>query len=358
MKKALAYYKQAVTMWEDAFAQFMVGIMYYDGDIVDKDETRAIEWISLSAEGGWSDAQAWLGSNYLRSSKGLAQKWYKMAWQTKTKHSSSDHLYRILSHDSIYLELDKSKIDYLAHTRNVLEMGSFNSQSRFAVACCHTTDEQEKNKLKSVFWYSITESGNFYHHFSVYLGTIYFIGVADFKKDYETAVACFQQAATSGDAKAQYCLATYYQKTDKYESFKWFMKAKDNGDVEALLKVAEAYCHGRGTPIDYKDSVQYFEKYLQQKDIYNQGLVHNLMGQMYANGGNGIKQNYTIALQHFTISVDQFGYKKGFTNLGLMYAKGYGVKRDAQRAYEYYKEGSERNCGVSKVLLEIMQNNL
>lgn len=345
-------------MWENSLAQFMVGIMYYDGDIVDQDQTRAIEWMTLSAEGGWSDAQAWLGSNYLQTSKELAQKWYRMAWQTKSQYTSTDHLHRILLHEGIYLQLDKTNVDYLAQCQNVLEMGSFHSPSQFATACCHTTDRQKRDKLNSVFWYSITESGNFYHHFSVYLGTIYFIGVADFKKDHETAVACFQQAAISGDAKAQYCLATCYEKTNKQESFQWFTQAKDNGNVEALFKVAEAYCHGRGAPINYKESIQHFERYLLQKTNYHQGSVHNLIGQMYANGGYGLKQNYTIALKHFKISVDQYRYKKGFTNLGLMYAKGYGVERDEKKAYEYYKKGTERKCGVSKVLLKIMEKNL
>lgn len=68
----------------DATAQFKLGIMYHNGDVVTQDYEEAVKWYQKAAEQGIADAQCNLGSMY-RDGDGVAQdyaeafKWFQMA---------------------------------------------------------------------------------------------------------------------------------------------------------------------------------------------------------------------------------------------------------------------------------------
>lgn len=359
-KKALNYYTKAIRTWENPLAQFMVGMMYIEGEFLKKDEKNGTKWIILAANRGWSDAQAWLGYNYQYKLNKLtddneSEAWYLKAFESKKTKNNSP---LILCTD-LQLQLDKlQETPELIHSHDVLNMGYFRTPSKLALAYISSESEKSrKDQLKKTFWYSVSGTGNLYHHFQAYLGTLYFVGVSGFEKKNDRALECFKEAADIGDNKAMYCLGCFYEPTEKIEAFKWFSKSKEYGNTESLLKMAEAYYHGRGTEINYKESISLFETYLRCQNIYNNGSIYNMIGQMYANGGYGIRQNYTMAMKQFNLAAE-LSFKKGFTNLGLMYAKGYGVKKDHKKAYEYYKKGAEKKCGVAKVLLEIMQKSI
>ena len=52
-------------LWEKPKAQFRLGSLYYNGDVVERNLEKAKYWFEKSAEQGDSDAQVSLGSMYL-----------------------------------------------------------------------------------------------------------------------------------------------------------------------------------------------------------------------------------------------------------------------------------------------------
>ena len=80
----------ALQEWEplaasgDPRAQFGLGLMYYNGQGLPKDDIQALKWYHLAAEQGHSDAQLNLGAMY-RNGRGapenfvLAAEWYRIA---------------------------------------------------------------------------------------------------------------------------------------------------------------------------------------------------------------------------------------------------------------------------------------
>ncbi|NOR63066.1 MAG: sel1 repeat family protein [Rhodobacteraceae bacterium] len=58
----------------DARAQSNIGVMYDNGDIVAEDDTEAVRWFTLSAEGGFDQGQFNLAQKYGEGA-GVAQNW-------------------------------------------------------------------------------------------------------------------------------------------------------------------------------------------------------------------------------------------------------------------------------------------
>ncbi len=67
-----------------ASAQFYLGVMYYKGEGVPQDDTKAIEWYTKAANQGYAAAQYNLGYMYyygqgVRQNSNIAKEWYGKA---------------------------------------------------------------------------------------------------------------------------------------------------------------------------------------------------------------------------------------------------------------------------------------
>jgi TPR repeat protein len=77
--------KRASTDWNNSIAQYLVGTMYRDGYGVEKDTKIALEWLKLSANDDFVEAQAAMGCIFEDGRDGIeidlkeAMSWYKNA---------------------------------------------------------------------------------------------------------------------------------------------------------------------------------------------------------------------------------------------------------------------------------------
>lgn len=82
-EEAFKYISEAAEL-DFAFAQYLVGQMYYQGQGVPKNDAAAFKWTRLAAEQGYAEAQSSLGLMY-ESGEGVPQsdidavKWYRLA---------------------------------------------------------------------------------------------------------------------------------------------------------------------------------------------------------------------------------------------------------------------------------------
>ena len=68
---------------EQASAQFQLGLMYFNGQGVQQDDSKAVEWHTKAAEQGYADAQYNLGVMYANG-RGVPQDFDKaVEWYTK-----------------------------------------------------------------------------------------------------------------------------------------------------------------------------------------------------------------------------------------------------------------------------------
>src|SRR2546430_13639694 len=115
--------------------------------------------------------------------------------------------------------------------------------------------------------------------------------------------AAVKDKAESGDAEAQFALATIYElgvdvPKNYAESGKWYLKAANQGLAEAQFKLG----------------VRYFEY------------------------GKQARENYTSAFSWFYKAANQ-GIAAAQYNVGLMYQLGRGVPTNRIEAYKWYKIG-------------------
>lgn len=74
----------------------------------------------------------------------------------------------------------------------------------------------------------------------------------------------YMKAAELGNAEAQLRVGKFYEFSwggvakDYYEAFKWYKKSADQGYVDGIYRVAEAYKYGLGVQEDYKMAEKYY----------------------------------------------------------------------------------------------------
>jgi len=134
--------------------------------------------------------------------------------------------------------------------------------------------------------------------------------------------------AQSGDASAQYSIATMYEKgtgvkKSLTKAFRWFSKAAKQGNNKAAYKVGAYFLYGKG-----------------------------------------IRKNYDEAYKWIRISADT-GNVRAYYTLGYIYEKGQGVDRDLGQSliwYERAKDGGyvaadKRITAIKKAILQLTQSN-
>jgi TPR repeat protein len=58
LSKAHQLFQKSATKWDNHVAQYMLGMMYLDGNIVAQNERNALYWFERSEKSGWSLAQS------------------------------------------------------------------------------------------------------------------------------------------------------------------------------------------------------------------------------------------------------------------------------------------------------------
>ena len=155
-------------------------------------------------------------------------------------------------------------------------------------------------------------------------------------------VIALEQAASDGEAKAQYKLAARYYRgdgvpQDRKKSFDWAMKAAEQGDIFAQYAVAELYYSGKGVLQNREIALLWYEKAAIQGDADAQ----NMLGVMYF-GGEGVPQNIELALIWYEKAAKQ-GNALAQVNLASTYDRGIHLPQDEKKAFEWYTKAAMQN---------------
>src|SRR5438067_625595 len=180
--------------------------------------------------------------------------------------------------------------------------------------------------------------------------------------------------AKVGDEDAQVAVAQAYEKgsdteVDKAEAARWYRKAADEGNVEAMFHLARIVSEGaQGVKRSPELAAKLYESAAKQGHVeaenwlgysYEHGLgiqqsdasavewykksadaglavAQNNLGLMYLNA-KGVPRDHGKAFALFEQAAKQ-GDAWGLNNLGGLYEMGWGVKQDPQKALDYYKQ--------------------
>jgi hypothetical protein len=147
------------------------------------------------------------------------------------------------------------------------------------------------------------------------------------KKDFKTALTCFQQGAKESNAVAEYQLALMYEKgqgirKDNSQACYWYEQAANHGSARAQDALGFLYTQGQSKPLNFMEAARWFEQAARQGDAeaqYHLGLLYEK--------GRGVPQNYDKAAHWYKKSARQ-DHVLAQNALGFLYYNGKGVPRD------------------------------
>ena len=132
-------------------------------------------------------------------------------------------------------------------------------------------------------------------------------------------------------------------KQDYAESFRWYMKAAEQGNPDAENNVGAAYAHGQGVKQDMTQAITWLTKAADQ----GQPIAQTNLGVIYATADGAVKQNFPESLKRYYQAAKQ-GYASAEYSLGLMCAQGQGTRQDYAQAAQWYRRAADKGFGTAQ----------
>lgn len=238
-------------------------------------------------------------------------------------------------------------------------------------------DDLSKNYKLAFKWFrKAAEQGSFLAQFK--LGDMYFVGLGVIK-DPALAAIWLGKAAEQGFPDAQTHLGSLYSSgtglpQDYGKAAEWYHKAAEQGYPTAQEYLADLYAKGHGVLKDIHQSEKWLKKAFDQKIF--QEFQHNI-AVMYKNGSEEeytdcfrwyrktgeqgyklvqekvakmyedvfpVSKNYAETIEYYRIMGEILDIPPVQTNLGFLYANGYGVLQDYTKALKCYHKAAEQFC--------------
>ena len=173
---------------------------------------------------------------------------------------------------------------------------------------------------------------------------------ASHKGDYLTAFREFRSLAEKGHSQSQVQLGIMYEmglgvKQDYSEASKWYQKAAVQGDKEAHKKLIEMRKKGLSTT---------YQPPLPDNWEGNTTLPQSQydLGVMYFKG-IGVKRDYAIAYRWFYMAAKQ-EHARAQNDLAVLLSKGLGIRRNRPEAYIWFLRAAEQGFADSQYNLGVM----
>lgn len=204
----------------------------------------------------------------------------------------------------------------------------------------------QQDLAEATRWYSnAAEQG--YADAQYNLGLLYDRGYGALSKDFvavDNGKDLKQGSAASGSVQQV--------PRDDAQAALWYLKAAQQGQVNAQSNLGLMYAEGRGVPRDYVEAVRWYTRAAEQGDAGAQGNLA-IMYQL----GRGVPKDQTAAIRWYRKAAEQ-GEPNTKYNLGRMYERGQGVPQDYVQAYFWVDLGVSRSRGDAQRLARNWKPNV
>jgi TPR repeat protein len=236
-------------------AQNALGLIYQHGHGVDVDENQAFFYFSRAAENGNADAMVHIGQMHLNVKKDheMAMRWFKDA--AKRNHA--------MAMTAIGQMIEKKEAtddrDAMFWYEKAMALGEPLAFYRAGAIFFHERIYEDAFKMFAI----AADKGVAKAFFALGVMTEHGHGV---KMDIEMATRYYVRSAQLGFAKAQCLIGIIYEKDDPVAAAHWYMKASENGHVDAQIRLGRMYAEGSGMPQNDEKALMWLERAAQSKD--------------------------------------------------------------------------------------------
>jgi TPR repeat protein len=129
---------------------------------------------------------------------------------------------------------------------------------------------------------------------------------------------------------------TAYRKKDYKQAFQLYMTLAEQGNVKAMVEVAQMYYIARGVKHDASQALRWYQAAARggsAKAAFRAALMFY--------DGHGTEQDYKAAADFFRQAAEK-GHLRAHALLGSMYYEGRGMAKDMEQAAFWFRLGSEK----------------
>lgn len=365
-------------------APALLGIAYYMGNGVQKDEHEALKWLNEGLARGSQDAIVWsiLASIYHRGPEDLRDMEKALLMYNRAAEAGNVSALNAMGNVYFYgdgvpqdkrraFELYKQAADkgsvagkfnvaQFYHTGSVVKQDEAealrlyrevlverSADDTFAVGVLEDKLGDiyragrgvKKDMIQAIGWYSrAVAKGDIKAHTS--MAELYGREL-QIEPDHSKAEQMLREAAEKGNVAAQVDLAWYYSEgaegaKSPTMAYTWMKIAADRGNSAAEYNMGKFYDKGIGcTP----DARQAFEWYLKAAEHGNADAMQIVGSRYYL--GRGVSKDLKKAYE-WCAKAAEIGYPASLCALADFYFYGEGVQRDVDKALSLYKQAMEK----------------
>jgi TPR repeat protein len=330
-------------------AQYSLGVRYLKGDGVEKNPSKAVEWIRKAAEQDHAGAQYQLGVVYrdgvgVSKSESEAIKWLRLAssWGISKAQRDLDALLRkqlLASEDAFTANPELS-----------------DAESQFALGLMYVDGQGvDKDPATAAQWF--LKAAHQDHLEAQYrLGEMYQNGIG-VESNTREAKMWLSKAAGKGLQKAskaledilraeeQSILAKELQSLKNSPIYPYLLSA-NKGDTGAKYKVGVMYLEGANAPQDTQEGI----RWLQSAANSNHTLAQLELGKIYLSGRPSIEKDYVIAMKWLEKAAES-GDPNAQFHLANMYRKGLGVSKSNAEAVKWFRLAAKQGHEEARKIL-------
>ncbi|GAA5798514.1 hypothetical protein HPULCUR_003918 [Helicostylum pulchrum] len=353
--KAMNLFKKIALEWNNPVAQYLVGIMYTEGDQgICRHEKKGAKWLFLAAENNWSDAMSFLGFCYDKAIlfKQDVQKsieWFQKVAQKDDSETEpiEDGILYLFGNKEFELRLEEEEISFIKENvdEGVYSPGHYLGPLRNPVMA------EWGERLNTGIWSMLTNKKSR----GVVLSQIIIGSLCRQNDDGPKSAYFFKKAAKNGSAIGCMFTASAYEHgigglvQDYKEALKWYKVA-----LEVHLEMEAAYCIGvfygsaKGVKKDCRVALEYFTLSVSKND---HGCAYFIIAEIYEEGIDGVSQDYLLARRNFEKAFD-CGQVDAAFSLARFYREGLGgIFHHKKYAIKWLSLAAENNWADAMALL-------
>ncbi|KAF9374456.1 hypothetical protein BGX21_004124, partial [Mortierella sp. AD011] len=364
-----------------------LGLAYFKGNGVQKDDIRAMECFQKAADQGYAPALAFIGYMY-EYGKGVPQsyseaiEWYRKA--ASQGNVTAMHNLGVLYYDGKCIPPNFSEA--FKWFSEAAGRGSASALNYIGVIYNNGKGVPQDHKIAKEYFSKAAIQGDTSAMNN--LGAMYRDGKG-VVQNYQEAMVWFHEAANQGNISAFNNIGCMYRNGDGVvqnygEAMFWFQKAADRGFPAAQVALGDMYRDGQGVAQDYEKASAWFTKaagrgypaaqvalgdmcrgghgvaqddyeaseWYRKAALQGNTTAQNNLGIMYRNG-DGLRQDRFKAIVWFLEAANS-GNAEAQCNIGDIYREGKGVPLDKHKALEWYVKAAEQNLGRAQNRLREM----
>jgi TPR repeat protein len=343
-------------------SMFVLGSLYWSGNALARDMTKAAHWMQKGAEAGNSGAMEWFGRALLGGNGVTKDEWKAADWLRKAadagRPSAMIQLARLYWHGT---GLPKDRSEAFRRYREAAEkaINTNDTEPLCTLAQINLGGSVVTRDLaEAARWFTKAAEGGCTVSM-VNLGVMHLEGSGGLPKDQAKAEAWFQRATDKAPAALGCPFADAYLRgkvpPNLARTVNWFTMAAEAGCPFSMYSMGVILAEGRGLPKDDAKAAAWFVKArggLEENVVEQSGdddTAAAMLADMYRRG-RGVPKDDAKAFQLAQTSA-QKDHPVGMILVGAMYELGRGTTKNEGEAAAWYRKASEAGAEVAMLHL-------